>query len=1060
MSLRCDSCQFENPAGFRFCGRCGTLLSEPVKTMSLDGERRHLTVMFCDLVGSTALSETLDPEDFRETVNTYLEAAGEVAHRFHGYIGNYLGDGLLVYFGYPTSREDAPVLAVRAGLAMQVAMEGLNRVRFSDGLDPLRLRIGIHTGLLVVGELGFVERRESSMVMGRTPNLAARLQSLARPGSVVMSLDTWRLVRPHFHGELLGEFDLHGIAEPVVVYEVSSEQDATNRQKVSEHGVAMVGREMEMEAVLSAWARAKAGDFLKLLVSGEAGIGKSRLVRDVEQIVEDDGGCFLALHGRSQAQGSAFQPVIDLLREVLGFEKVDTPEDQADRMTRFAAEHGFDESETVEFLGQLLGVAHTAHGRVPLTALRARLFEFVPELIRRLAARRPVALVVEDLHWLDPSTVEALQRLVQAGSIPRVFLLCTSRPEFPAGWLESQRIDLTRLSASRALLLVDQLVLGKDLPVEVTQQIVKKAGGVPLFIEEMTRNVVDSGMLVEHEEHYELAGEARTMAIPDSLHALLMARLDRLNSGRETAQVAAVLGQEFHIEMLRELRGEDGTLDTQIMQLVKAGIIAPADEDVDDGHFVFRHALIHAEAYDSLLKRKRRDYHRQIAALLTSRHADTMQPEIVAHHYTEAGVNDEAARFWLRAAVCSADRAAGSEALEQTNRGILLLDSITEATERRTLEMDLMSVRGRAATMIKGYGAPEVAASFARVSELCREIHDVPRRAEALSAIFAYHIARANYPAALKAAEEMEHLGAREMAWLSHGTHAYYTGQLERCVDCMTRGIKAYEAFDGPRPMRGLDAKVACLAWAGMAQLMLGKPDLSRRMMREAIAWARELKFPHTEAFARLVKQSHDFWLDDPEAALDGMEEHLAICREQAFTYFLTLSLLIDGWARFRLDGEARHVETIERCLHGWQRTGALLAAAQHSSALIETRIQLGQLEAAAAQLVRARVQAKSSEERVYEPLLSCLEAELALKATPPDESHAETCYRESLAQAREIKACWHELRPSHGLATLLQKQGRLEEARHEISTVVSLFGPEQNAPLLTKARSLLAQLP
>jgi adenylate cyclase len=358
--------------------------------------------------------------------------------------------------------------------------------------------------------------------------------------------------------------------------------------------------------------------------------------------------------------------------------------------------------------------------------------------------------------------------------------------------------------------------------------------------------------------------------------------------------------------------------------------------------------------------------------------------------------------------------------------------------------------------MVKGYGAPEVAASFARVKELYREVDEHPGQAEALSAIFAYHIARADYPAALETAQEMERLGALEMTWLSLGTHAYYTGQLEYCIACMQRCLEEYEAFSGPRPMRGLDAKVASLCWMGMAQLMLGRPDLSVRLMQEAVSFAHQLKLSHSVAFAILLRQSHDFWADDPQAVLDGMEEHLAICRQQAFTYFLTLSMVLAGWACFRLQPDARHAETIERGLQGWRRTGALLAASQHEAALVEVHTTLGHYDIAQNYLESSRTHLNSSGEMIYAPLLAHLEGELLLKQSPEDASRVEALFRESLGKARAMKARWHELRPVIGLVRLLRNQGRHDEARAELQAVLDGFTPEMDAPVLARARQLL----
>jgi class 3 adenylate cyclase len=1022
--------------------------------------------MFCDLAGSTALSELLDPEDFREVIGEYVETTVEVVHRFSGFVGQYLGDGILAYFGYPKATEDSPLLAVRAGLEIISAIEALNSRTRSGRRPPLHVRIGIHTGLLVIGEHGSSERRESAVVIGRTPNLAARLQGIAEPGNVVISADTWRLVKAHFKVESMGEHRLKGIAEPVTAYRVCDELEPTSGTRANgEH--ALVGRDVELSALMKDWAVVCTGQDAKIQVRGEAGIGKSRLIQEFRRTTKAAPRLWLAVRGLPQTQGSAFQPLIEFFRRWIGISRNDDAGKQLERIQNFAREYEFD-AETTAMLCGLLTSSAPADSDLSPAALRERLLTWVPELLRELALKQPVAFVVEDLHWLDPSTLDTLQRLEISGPIPGALLLYTSRPEFATPWLESQAITLDRLPAARIREIIERLAGGKELPPYIVQQVIRKSDGVPLFVEEMTRMVLESDMLIEREEHYESSSPQPSIAIPDTLHALLMARLERSAGVREVAQIAAVLGQEFHYEMLRAVCPlEEDMLNAELARLTEAGILECVSGD-HDLRYVFRHALIQAEAYQSLLKRKRQHYHRLIAGLLTGRFSGTLeaQPEVVAHHYTEAGWNEEAVDYWLRAAQRSIQRSASHEAIAQARRGLALIPLLPDNATRREHELGLTVALGGAETLVRGYAAPQVAEAYSRARDLSRELGSFPRIMPVLAALFGYYLASADFPAALQIAQQMEQLGIEsgsdylcEHAYFSLGAHAYYAGSLEKCVEYMHRGLATLEARDEKGILLTLETSVGLGAWCGMALLLLGRADEGERMLCAALAKAEGLNHPHSIAFARHLTQTFRFWREEPLRLLEQMDLYKSECREEGFNYWIAISTPIEGWAKLSLHNDARLLEMIQRGIHGIARTGTRLAFPQHYAPLVEALANHGRLEEAQTALHEAQQMVRETGETAYAPILPHLEAMLALKTSPPDFARAEASYREALAMADSSKARWHALRPAIGLAELLNNQGRSMEAREMLSGALSHIHQGLETPLVKRAIAVLAAL-
>ena len=619
----------------------------PAEPRPPDAERRQLTVMFCDLVDSTALSGQLDPEDLREVVRAYQATCTAVIQHFDGSIAQYLGDGLLVYFGYPQAHEDDAQRAVRAALGIIEAMGTLNTRLEQDKSIRLAVRLGIHTGLVVVGEMGGGGRQEQ-LALGETPNVAARIQGLAAPDTVAISEATSRLIQGYFACHDLGPHILRGLAAPVQVYRVLGESGVQSRLEVaSARGLTpLVGRGSEVTLLLERWEQVKDGAGQVVLLSGEAGIGKSRLVQALKDQMAQEPHTRIEYRCSPYHQHSAFAPIIAHIERVLAWERDTVPQEKLSKLEEALARHPWPLPEVLPLLAALLSLPLPApYPPLTLTPERQKQKTLEALLAWLLAEteQQPVLFIVEDLHWVDPSTLEWLSLVVEQSPTARLYGLFTCRPEFASPWPTRTHLTpltLSRLPRPQAARLVHGVTGGKPLPAEILAQIVAKTDGVPLFVEELTKTVLESGLLREMEGAYELAGPLPPLAIPTTLQDSLMARLDRLATVKAVAQLGATIGRQFGYELLRAVSLlDDATLQQHLRQLVEAELVYQRGVP-PQATYLFKHALIQDAAYQSLLKSTRQQYHQRIAQVLAERFPETAetQPELLAHHYTEAGL--------------------------------------------------------------------------------------------------------------------------------------------------------------------------------------------------------------------------------------------------------------------------------------------------------------------------------------------------------------------------------------------------------------------------------------
>jgi class 3 adenylate cyclase len=727
----------------------------PTEHRSPDAERRQLTVMFCDLVDSTKLSSQLDPEEYRDVVRAYQTACTEVIRRYDGHIAQLLGDGLLVYFGYPQAHEDDAQRAGRTGLGILDAMEALNnRIEHDKGIR-LALRLGIHTGLVVVGEMGSQGRQEQ-LALGQVPNVCARIQGLAAPNTIAMSEVTYRLVQGYFEYQDLGAQSLRGVTESVHIYQVLGESGATSRLDVAQpRGLTpLVGREQEVGLLLERWEHVKAGHGHVVLLTGEAGIGKSRLVHMLKEHVANEPHTCWECRSLSYFENTALFPLTDLFQRLWQFQAEDTSDEKLGKLEQALRQYRPPLEESIQLFAPVLSLPLPEDHYPPLNLSpqrqRQKTLETLVAILLELADHQPVLFILEDLHWTDPTTLELLNLVIDQTPTASMLVLLTCRPHFQPAWHHRSyitEITLNHLSHAQVAQIINRITDGKTLPPEILQQIIAKTDGVPLFVEELTKAILESGSLKEVDHYYELTGSLSTCTIPATLQDSLMARLDRLISAKGIAQLGAAIGRQFAYDLLHGVSQlDEATLQRELGRLVEAEIVYQRGLP-PQAYYVFKHALIRDSAYESLLKSTRQQYHQRIAQVLEAQFPETAegQPELLAHHCTEAGLAEKAMGYWHQAGQSAVHRSAHMEAIAHLRQGLKVLEALPETPQRLEREVDMLIALGASLRATKGTAALEVGETYTRAHQLCQHRDNPHQLFAVLRGLWNYSCVRAEH---------------------------------------------------------------------------------------------------------------------------------------------------------------------------------------------------------------------------------------------------------------------------------------------------------------------------
>ncbi len=1102
----CPTCEFINELGEKFCGGCGIPLTgvasspmpfqpaqqsdiqevQPVQVesplpespRSPHAERRQLTVMFCDLVESTALSGQLDPEDLRDIVRLYQAACTEVIQRYDGHVAQLLGDGLLIYFGYPQAHEDDAQRAMHTSLDIIEAIGTLNtRLEQEKGIK-LAVRLGAHTGLVVVGEMGG-EGRQEHLALGETPNIAARIQGLAQPDTVVISADTYRLIQRYFDCDALGEHDLRGVSKPIAVYRVLKERDAQSRLDIaSARGLTpLVGRDQEIGLLLERWARVIDGDGQVVLLSGEAGIGKSRLVQILKTHVVDTSYTMLECRSSPYFTNSALYPIADLLQHILDWKQADTPDKRLEKLEQALRQYRLPLEETVPLFATLLSLPVPEDHYPPLNLSpqrhRQKTLEAIVAILLELAKYQPVLFVLEDLHWTDPTTLELLECLLDQIPTAPLFTLFTCRPEFQPTWSHRSyltEMSLSRLSQSQVEWMVDYVTGGKRLPDDVLEQIVEKTDGVPLFVEEMTKAILESGYLQATNEHYELTGNLPALAIPATLQDSLMARLDRLVTAKGVAQYAAVIGRQFAYELLQAVSQLDGPmLNHELGRLVEAEIVYQRGLP-PQATYTFKHALIQDAAYGSLLKSTRQQYHYRIAQLLAQRfdQTDDTQPELLAHHYTEAGLSDQAIPYWQQAGQQAIRRLAHQEAIGHVTQGLELIKTLPQTSECMQQELTLQMILGSALAATSGNADSRVGHAYVRALELCQEIGETSEYFQALSGLRAVHYFRGQFTQARELNEKLLSLAQHQQdprrlleAYRGLGQILLNGGALLAARTHLAQGMASVDPqVHVPPVLPYLPAALACQFLMAETLWLLGYPDQAWAMWDAGLQFVQGGVPPLSMAWAlTCMARLHAYrqqWTDVQTQS----EQLIELCAAHGFTFWGAIGTILRGWARTRQGAGEGGIAEIRQGLVAHQATGTVVNRTYYLSLLAAAYGTVGQIGHGRAVLAEAMTCVAHTGERWWEAELHRLNGELLVEQGENHQTvEAERCMRLALERAQSQQAKSLELRAATSLARLWQQQGKRNEARELLAPVYDRFTEGFDSADLIEAKQLLDEL-
>lgn len=1033
-------------------------------------ERRHLTVMFSDLVGSTALSARLDPEDMREIIGAYHRCCAEQITKAGGFVAKYMGDGVLAYFGYPQAHEDDAERAVRSGLGLVEAVPQLHGLR----ADPLEVRIGIATGLVVVGDLIGEGAAQEQGVVGETPNVAARLQALAQPGQVVISNSSRRLTGGLFEYRDLGRVTLKGLADPMQAWQVTGPSAVESRFE-AQHDTSLtplVGRDEEMELLLRRWRQAVAGEGRVLLLSGEPGIGKSRLTVALQGRLLDKPLTQLRYFCAPHHTETAFYAVIAQLERAAGFEKHAPPEIKLDKLVSLLGSSP--EESDIQLLAELLSVP-TGDRYPPLNwsppRKKEKTFEALLRQLELLTHRQPVLMIFEDVHWIDPSSRELLDLAVERVQRLPVLLLITFRPEFQPPWVGLPHVTmhpLSRLDRRDGASLVQRVAVDKGLPDAIVDEIVTRADGVPLFVEELTKAVLEAGEDVVDAQQIVSATPPTLHMVPATLHASLMARLDRLGlAAKEVAQIGAAIGREFSFDLVASVaRRSKEELLAALDQLVDAGLVFRRGTP-PQATFLFKHALVQEAAYNLLLRGQRRELHARIARALEQEFPDgATVPELLAHHFAEAGLAEAAVKNWLKAGRLAVAHSATAEAEAQLTRALELLATVPDGPTRRRQELDVQVALGGALISAKGYAATETGRAYARARELCAEVGKTPQLFPVLFGQAVIHMQRAEHFAALEVSEELVRLAQRQEdpapVLVGHrvvGASLFHLGRFAGARGHLERTLALYNpARDrGGAFLWAHDQRVTALCWLSWTLCVLGYPDQALARSREALADARALGHLPTLAYALVwdgilwqLRRQH-------RAAQAASAELMSLATEQRFPLWQASAMIVGGWAQAAAgDGQAGLAQ-LRRGLAGWRATGAEGWLPYYLGVAADVCWRAGQADEALNLTLDALARAENTAARWFEAELHRLRGEVLIANS--DRNEGARCLRRALTVAREQNAKMWELRASTCVARMWRDRGKRIAAHEFLAPVYGWFTEGFDTLDLKEAKALLGVL-
>jgi class 3 adenylate cyclase len=1047
--------------------------AEPVRTTVADGERRQLTVMFCDLVGSSELAQRVDAEEMREIMRAYQQTCADVVARFEGHLAQFLGDGVLAYFGYPQAHEDAAERAVRAAIDIVQAVG-----RLAPGASgTLSVRLGIATGTVVVGKVMDATGVSELSAIGEAPNLASRLQSIAEPNTVVIAESTRALTLGSFRYADLGSLRLKGFREPVRAWRIVGEAGASRFEAAHLAGMSrFVGREQEVALLLSRWEQAAGGEGQAVLLCGEAGLGKSRIGEQLRQRLHN------VPHTRVRYQcspfhtNSALQPAI---RHLEFAADLNADDDNAARRAKLEAllrPTTAELADTLPLFASLLGIALDERYQMPqLTAdaVKRRTLEALADQLIALSRVNPVYWLIEDAHWIDPTTRELVALCLPRIRDARVFVLVTFRPEFASAWGNMPHVTgltLNRLARRQSIELIEQVAGGRRLPNQVLDQILAKTEGIPLFIEELTKTVIESGLLAERDGQYLLAGELPAMAIPATLQDSLMARLERLSPVKEVAQVGAAIGREFTYELLSAVAPMGAReLKEALSQLAAAELVYVRGEP-PEATYIFKHALVQDAAYASLLRARRQQLHARIAEALQDKFPEAVgrRPELLAFHYGAAGLDDKAKAYWMLAGSQAMERSEYAEAGSHYASALALVRKSPDSEQRRREEAGLVLDQAVTVQVLKGAGSIESGRIAEDAVQISAPLGDDPLHFRARWADWIYNSISGNLPAAAERADRLVEMANRldqvDLKLQAH--HARWTtgllrGHVSITRDAVEHGLALYdpELHRGHWAIYGAHDPGVCARSVGTCALwQAGLADRGAALASDAIGLSDEVGHPFSRSVARWFAGFYSMMVGDAVAARAYADGMLEIATEAKIAHAIALSKFIAAWATSRLGELGRGTEQMEaifRALVGAKQRGFLTFP---GTVIAAAKLEMGRVEETLNFLDELQQLSVETHQQMFIPDLHRLRAE-ALRRVDPRSPRIDEEFGRALTLAREQGALALELRAAAGFADWMANTKRDREGYRLLKPLYEQFTEGLDTPDLRAAKALLAEV-
>jgi len=1043
-----------------------------------DAERRQITVLFCDLVGSTQLSTELDPEDLREILRAYQDTVRLAVQQFTGFIARYMGDGVLVYFGYPQAHEDDAERAVRAGLAIVQAMTNLNADIGSRYHVTLAVRIGVATGPVVIGDIIGDGASEEAAVIGETPNLAARLQSEAEPNQIIVGSLTQQIVSGLFDSTDLGESMLKGIPQPVRLWRIIGEVERESLEVTNAVGssLPLVGRTEELGLLTRSWDTSKEGQGQVVLIQGEGGIGKSRLVEALRDFVANEDFTWVTLRCSPFYTNSALYPILGHMQRVMNWNPRDNSAKKLEKLEIALKGQSMQLDEAVPLFAELMSLPLPEDLYRPLELnakqKREQTLDALVAWCFEEAEKTPVIQVWDDIHWADPTTLEYLGIYIEQSPTVPILNVLTYRPEFALPWAMHSHmtpITLNRLEQQEVEVLIAHQAKGKTIPAEVTEHIIGKADGVPLFVEEITKTILKSELLLEGPDQFQLNGSLADMQIPNTLQDSLMARLDRVPTVREVAQIGSVLGREFAYEMLNEVVNlEESKLQIGLTQLVDDELLYQRGRG-SRAKYIFKHALIQDAAYYSLLKRTRQQHHLRVAQILENQFSETAQahPELLAHHYTESGELSKGVDYWAKAGMQARKQSANLEAIAYLVKGIEVLRELPDNEDRAHQELSLQVSLGHANIIAKGHGAVGAEAAYARARVLCEQLGDVPELLPTLFGLWRFYVAVRPLEETNQIAKQLQRLeddrGSTAQQVIAHyalGYTALCMGNLNCAHNDLCEGIAKYTSTQRTAEVyrAAQDPGVACQGYLAMTQWLMGFPDQARNQVIQSVKLAEVVEDRFSLAYAQcftgaIVSEMCGVGVDSI------VDKGIDVAEIGGFSLWIAFGKVQIANASFISNAsEVALAELIDN-LNSIENLGVHINTPYYMTFLAKAYHQIGKVDEGLSILDKAQTSVDKRDERWWEPEIYRLRGELILLKPDENTNIVRDCFRKAISISRKQSSRSLELRAAMSIARLSQRNNDQPDGAQILGDCYARFSEGFDTTDLRQAKTLLEEL-